>query len=64
MGSPQDKRIAIELASLKQLLLRGVRDELQWLDTALMPADPLTKDSVENDVLRQLMESNHDERER
>ena len=58
VGSPQDKRIAIELASLKQLLQRGVGDELQWLDTALMPADPLTKDSVEDDVLRQLMESN------
>jgi hypothetical protein len=61
VGSPQDKRIAIELASLKQLLNRGLGDELLWLDTALMPADPLAKDSTDDaldGVLQHLMESN------
>ena len=58
VGCPQDKRIAIELASLKQLLNRGLGDELLWLDTALMPADPLTKELENEEVLFHLMESN------
>ena len=53
--------LRFELASLKQLLNRGLGDELLWLDTALMPADPLTKDSTDDaldGVLQHLTESN------
>jgi hypothetical protein len=46
------------LAALKELLDRGLGDELFWLDTALMPADPLTKDSGDDEVLQHLMENN------
>ena len=57
--SPQDKRVAIELAALKQLLNRGLGDELRWIDNSVMVADPLTKDEAADDeVLFRLMESN------
>ena len=59
VGSPQDKRIAIELAALKQLLNRGRGDELLWIDTSVMVADPLTKSEADNDeVLHRLMVTN------
>ena len=49
VGSPQDKRVAIELAALKQLLNRGLGDELRWVDNSVMVADPLTKDEAADD---------------
>ena len=59
VGSPQDKRVAIELAALKQLLNRGLGDELRRIDNSVMVADPLTKDEAADDeVLFRLMESN------
>ncbi len=57
--SPQDKRVAIELAALKQFMNRGLGDELRWVDDSVMVADPLTKDEAADDeVLFRLMESN------
>ena len=44
VGTPNDKRLAIELAALRQLTKRSGKDELIWIDTTVMPADVLTKD--------------------
>ena len=45
VGMPQDKRLAIELASLRQLLRRsGGKCRVVWIDTTTQLADALTKD--------------------
>ena len=44
-GMPMDKRLAIELASLRQLLRRsGGKSRVVWIDTTTQLADALTKD--------------------
>ena len=46
-GTPSDKRLGIEGASLRQLLCRGGEDAgdmLLWVDTAAQLADCLTKE--------------------
>ena len=70
----QDKRLGIEVASMRQSLWRrpgGDRtdprtmeqrptkttDTVLWIDTAVMPADPLTK-SMKSDFLRDIIEKN------
>ncbi|CAK0906672.1 unnamed protein product [Prorocentrum cordatum] len=55
VGTPQDKRVGTELAALKQLLARG-GDELRWVDTSVMLADPLTKgDALDDEVLQRVL---------
>ncbi|CAK0836068.1 unnamed protein product [Prorocentrum cordatum] len=52
-----DKRVGIELAALNQLLARG-GDELRWVDTSVMLADPLTKgDALDDQVLQRVLYS-------
>ena len=60
VGAPTDKRLAIEMMALKQLLRRGGEkygDQLEWIDTSVQPADVMTKD-MEFDFLAKIMTSN------
>ena len=60
VGVPTDKRLAIEMMALKQLLRRGGEkfgDQLEWIDTTVQPADVLTK-SMDFDLLKRIMEEN------
>ena len=60
VGAPGDKRLAIEMMALRQLLHRaeaGKGDRVVWIDTTVQLADCLTK-SMEPDFLLEMMEKN------
>ena len=56
VGSPGDKRLAIEGAALRQLLKRG-GDDITWIDTSIQLADIMTKE-MSYDFLQKVISSN------
>jgi hypothetical protein len=55
-GLPQDKRLAIDLAALRELLARPL-NEVRWIPGPLNPADILTKHQRGNSKLQLLMQT-------